>query len=83
MAQDGGVQRRLRPAAALSLVCYAVGLPVAFLFMLVKHRASIHADQALRVAGKGATESTNPYFHVRTRYQELYRWEPRPRRSFC
>jgi hypothetical protein len=54
-----------------------------------RHRASLHADQAMRVAGQGGTEATNPYFHIRTRYQELYRcgcvaghvlW-PRKRRS--
>ncbi len=64
---------RLRPAAALSLVCYAVGLPVAFLTILLKHRPHICKDQALRTVGQGATEATNPYFHIRTRYQELYR----------
>jgi hypothetical protein len=68
------VAEQLRPAAALSLVVYAVGLPAAFLTILLKHRKSICADQALRVAGQGATEATNPYFHIRTRYQELYRW---------
>lgn len=64
---------RLRPAAVLSLVCYAVGLPVTFMVILVKHRREIAKDQALRVADLGATEATNPYFHIRTRYQELYR----------
>ena len=71
--QAGGVQERLKPAAALSLVGYAVGLPLTFLVLLVKHRASIVADQALRVAGQGSTEATNPYFHIRMQFQELYR----------
>jgi hypothetical protein len=71
--QAGGVHERLKPAAALSLVGYAVGLPLAFLVLLVKHRASIIADQALRVAGQGGTEATNPYFHIRMQFQELYR----------
>ncbi len=73
MVQAGGVQERLKPAAVLSLLGYAVGLPVAFLYILVKHRASIHADQALKVAGSGGTAATNPHFHIRTRFQELYR----------
>jgi hypothetical protein len=73
--QPGSVAKRLRPAAALSLVCYAVGLPLSFLVILIKHRKSILEDQAMRVVGQGATEATNPYFHIRTRYQELYRWD--------
>jgi hypothetical protein len=72
-AQAGGVHERLKPAAALSLVVYAFGLPLSFLVVLTKHHATIHADQALRVAGQGGTEATNPYFHIRTRFQELYR----------
>jgi hypothetical protein len=71
--QAGGVQEALKPAAALSLLGYAVGLPVAFLVILLRHRQSIVADQALRVAGQGGTEATNPYFHIRMQFQELYR----------
>jgi hypothetical protein len=67
------VQERLKPAAALSLLGYAVGLPLSFLVLLVKHRESIIADQALKVTGQGGTEATNPYFHIRMRFQELYR----------
>ena len=65
----------MQPAAALSLLIYAAGLPLGFLFILVKHRVSIRADQALRAVGQGTAEATNPYFHIRTRYQELYRFE--------
>ncbi len=71
--QAGGVQMRLKPAAALSLAGYAVGLPLTFLLLLVRHRGSILADQALKVAGLGGTEATNPYFHIRMQFQELYR----------
>ena len=71
--QAGGVQERLKPAAVLSLLGYTVGLPLTFLVLLVKHRQSIGADQALRVAGQGGTEATNPYFHIRMQFQELYR----------
>ncbi len=73
--QADSVAQRLRPAAALSLVCYAVGLPLTFLAILLKHRKPIFEDQKLRVASLGGTEATNPYFHVRTRYQALYRYE--------
>jgi hypothetical protein len=71
--QAGGVQERLKPAAVLSLLGYTVGLPLTFFMLLVKHRQSILADQALKVAGQGATEATNPYFHIRMQFQELYR----------
>ncbi len=67
------MHERLRPAAVLSLLGYAVGLPVAFLVVLWRHRQSIIADQVLKVAGKGGSEATNPYFHIRMQFQELYR----------
>jgi hypothetical protein len=72
-SQAGGVQERLKPSAVLSLLGYAVGLPMTFIVLLVKHRESILADQALKVAGQGGTEATNPYFHIRMQFQELYR----------
>jgi hypothetical protein len=67
------VHERLKPAAVLSLLGYAVGLPLGFLVVLVRHRESIIADQALKAVGQGGTEATNPYYSIRTRYQELYR----------
>jgi hypothetical protein len=72
-SQAGGVQEALKPAAALSIVVYTLGLPAAFLTILVRHRGAIYADQTLRVGNQGATEATNPNFHIRRRYQELYR----------
>jgi hypothetical protein len=71
--QAGSVQEALKPAAALSIVVYTLGLPVAFLTILIRHRGAIHADQTLRVANEGESEATNPNFHIRRRYQELYR----------
>ncbi len=71
--QPGGVQEALKPVAALSIVGYTLGLPAAFFFILVKHRHVIVADQTLRMANDGFSESTNPNFHIRRRYQELYR----------
>ncbi len=71
--QAGGIQESLKPAAAVSLVVYTLGLPLSFLVILVKHRRAIQADQALRVANKGNDETTNPNFYIRRRYQELYR----------
>jgi hypothetical protein len=68
------VQEGLKPAAALSIVVYTVGLPVAFLAILLKHRHAIQADQTLRAAHGGTSPATNPNFHIRRRYQELYRF---------
>jgi hypothetical protein len=70
--QAGSVQQSLKPAAIGSIVVYTVGLPLAFLLILVRHRHAIQADQALRVANEGNTEATNPHFYIRLRYQELY-----------
>jgi hypothetical protein len=66
-----------KPAAALSIVVYTIGLPVSFLAILLRHRAAIFADQTLRMANEGATPETNPNFHIRRRYQELYRFVSR------
>lgn len=71
--QPGGIQRSLVATATLSLVVYTFGIPLAFLVILVRHRDAIKRDQALRVANQGASEASNPYFHIRQRYQELYR----------
>jgi hypothetical protein len=71
--QVGGVQESLKPAAAMSIVVYTVGLPVAFFTILLKYRAEIRADQTLRVASDGHTAASNPNLHIRKRYQELYR----------
>jgi hypothetical protein len=71
--QPGGIQEALKPAAALSIVGYTIGLPAAFLVILAKHRHAIRSDQTLRVANQGYSQATNPNFHIRRRYQELYR----------
>ncbi len=72
-SQAGGVQEALKPAAAFSIVVYTLGLPAAFLTILIRHRDAIYADQTLRMANQGASDATNPNFHIRRRYQELYR----------
>jgi hypothetical protein len=71
--QPGGVQESLKPAAGLSIAVYTIGLPLTFLFILLNHRHAIFADQTLRMANAGSSEATNPNFHIRRRYQELYR----------
>jgi hypothetical protein len=71
--QPGGIQASLKPAAALSIVVYTLGLPLTFLAILVRHSHAIFADQTLRVNNEGASEDTNRNFRIRRRYQELYR----------
>jgi hypothetical protein len=71
--QPGGTQESLKPVAALSLVVFTAGLPASFLFALLRHRHAIVADQKLREVHAGDSPDTNPNFHIRTRFQELYR----------
>ncbi len=75
--QPGGIQESLKPAAVLSIIGYTLGLPLSFMVILLRHRVAIHADQTLRLADKGHSEATNPNFHIRRRYQELYRYHAR------
>jgi hypothetical protein len=63
---------RLRGPAALSLALYAVGIPCFFLVVLLKHGRSIRLDQRMFVAGKGNSPASNPVFHIRSRYKEIY-----------
>ena len=67
-----GVHAQMRPFAYLSLVFYAIGFPVLFAFILYKYRNEIRADQELRMRGTGNSRATNPYFHIRQRFQKLY-----------
>lgn len=70
--EPGGVQVSMKPAAVLSLIGYTIGLPTAFLCILVRFRREIQEDQRLRVANRGGSEATNANFHIRRRFQELY-----------
>jgi hypothetical protein len=62
----------MKPAAVASLVFYTAGFPVAFLAILIRYRREIFLDQTLRQQHKGTDPDTNPHFHIRRRYQELY-----------
>jgi hypothetical protein len=73
LVQPGGVQESLKPAAVLSMIVYSLGLPVAFLVILVRERDAIRADQVLRMSNSGHSEVSNPNFRTRQRFQELYR----------
>jgi hypothetical protein len=69
--QVGGIQEAMKPAAAMSLVVYTVGLPASFFTILVVHRNSIFLDQTLREKHLGNTPDTNPNWTTRRRFQEL------------
>ena len=60
------------PAAYLSMVFYAIGFPALFAWVLYWYRNEIRADQELRQRGTGNSRATNPYFHIRQRFQKLY-----------
>ncbi len=62
----------MKPAAILSLLCYTIGLPAAFMVVLVRYRSQIFADQSLRQKHLGDSPATNPNFGVRKRFEELY-----------
>lgn len=66
------MQQRLKPAAAVSLVLYAAGIPCVFLALLVIHRDRVVRDQVLKVQGLGSTVATNADFPIRRRFQKLY-----------
>ncbi len=72
--QAGGVQERMKPAAVLSLLAYTVGMPASFFVILFTHRTAIFEDQTMRMRGLGGTPLTNPNFHVRRRFEKLYRY---------
>jgi hypothetical protein len=58
--------------AYASMVFYAIGMPLVFAYILFSNRSAIQADQELRMRGIGNTRTTNPFFHIRQRYQKLY-----------
>ena len=62
----------MKPAAVLSLLCYTVGLPASFLYIIIHHRSAIRADQSLRQRNLGQTVASNPQLHIRRRFQDLY-----------
>jgi hypothetical protein len=45
---------------------------VLFATILYVYRNEIRADQELRSRGTGNSRATNPYFHIRQRFQKLY-----------
>jgi hypothetical protein len=75
------MQLKLRPLAITSMVLHALGVPLVFAFILYHFRREISEDQLLRQQGTGNSRSTNPNYHIRQRFQKLYRFECRARRA--
>lgn len=73
--QAGGTQELMKPWAALSLALFTVGLPLSFFIIMYRFRNEIYADQRLRERNVGNSPTTNPNFHVRKRFEEMYRCE--------
>jgi hypothetical protein len=66
---DGvGVQSRLVPFAAVTLVLYGFGIPFLFSYVFKKHGAAIMRDQGMWIVGLGDTPETNKDFAIRRRY---------------
>ncbi len=83
IAQPGGLQEQMKPWGYLSMVVYTIGLPILFAWILYHNQEGIIADQQLREKCRGITRETNPHFHIRMRYQELYRFKFESRSSWC
>jgi hypothetical protein len=61
----------MKPAGALALVLYAIGIPAVFLAVLVKYRTGIKEDQRMKLKGQGNSASSNPHYGIRRRFQKL------------
>jgi hypothetical protein len=61
-----GPHGRMRVAAALTLVVFAVGVPAAIAAFLLQNYSRVQFDQRLREKGEGDTSLTNPNIQVRT-----------------
>lgn len=62
----------IRRWAIASAVVYAVGIPFGFAWVLYRHRAEMREDQLLLSKGTGNSEESNPQYHVRRKYNQLY-----------
>ncbi len=67
-----GTHRRLAAVGAASIVVYGVGIPLTFGLIILRNRAAIVADQAMRIEGTGDSILTNPNIYIRRRYRKLY-----------
>ena len=76
----GSEQAGLVPYAALSLLAYGCGIPIAFMIAIRRNKEGIRRDQQLWLMGRGAEALDNLDFRVRARYARLYQgWWRTPR----
>ena len=76
----GSEQAGLVPYAALSLLAYGCGIPIAFMIAIRRNKEGIRRDQQLWLMGRGAEALDNLDFRVRARYARLYQgwWRTPP-----
>jgi hypothetical protein len=67
VCQPGGVHDSLKPAAAASIVLFAVGLPLVYIVILVQHRLAFRMSQG--VTG----DTTTDIAQCRRRYHGVFR----------
>jgi hypothetical protein len=67
-----GSYARLRAVAALSVVLYVLGLPIALTAFMARTWRKVQQDQRLRERGEGDSQLTNPHFHFRRRFRKVY-----------
>ena len=62
----------LRKWSIASAILYSLGIPCVFGVVLFLHQREIVEDQRLLVRGTGGSAQSNPYFHIRQRFNQLY-----------
>jgi hypothetical protein len=67
-----GSYARMRAVAALSVVVYVLGLPMALTAFMARSWRKVQQDQRLRERGEGDSQLTNPHFHFRRRFRKVY-----------
>lgn len=60
----GGANRRMRAAAAVTIVLYIAGLPITIAVFLWRNWGAVKVDQTLREKEQGDSSVTNPYYQV-------------------
>ena len=64
----GGPHARMALVGGLTLLVFAIGVPIAFGSFRVVNRGRVQADQRLRVRAQGDSALTNPNIQLRRRW---------------
>jgi hypothetical protein len=67
-----GPYARMRAVAAITILLYVLGLPIALAVFLAVSWRKVQLDQRLRERGEGDSALTNPYFDFRRRFRKVY-----------